>query len=371
MSCAGSRTKQNHAVDNAWKSLPEPEQLRCPPQKDGRQIYNNFCGWDAFSFFYSLRRLSRSHKSGWFCDSERRLSRRFHLGWTEWTCHTGWPVVLRAPTMYKQTLQSPSKKKLIVTSVYVRGRLRAIQASTPVHLAPGLGAAPPFGDVGAMRLPEMYLRDSCVLLDCNNWMFSLSFSFLPFFFFPNLLPLVYASIFKLFRQLTSCCTAAQPLSILVQAPARTLWSPRPVGKKRKKLKVFEEKKKKYCKTCTLNNDAPGVERPYCVHNYNNVCYTKHVKLPLKKGRQQRKQTWFFSKFNRKVYKFQERIRWCFKARLLKLTSGDRSTMIKCPICGCTDVETDHSRGSQICTKCGMVLEDNIIVSEVSVFISFF
>lgn len=46
-------------------------------------------------------------------------------------------------------------------------------------------------------------------------------------------------------------------------------------------------------------------------------------------------------------------------------------MIKCPICGCTDVETDHSRGSQICTKCGMVLEDNIIVSEVSVFISFF
>lgn len=45
-------------------------------------------------------------------------------------------------------------------------------------------------------------------------------------------------------------------------------------------------------------------------------------------------------------------------------------MIKCPICGCTDVETDHSRGSQICTKCGMVLEDNIIVSEVSVFISF-
>lgn len=243
MSCAGSRTKQNHAVDNAWKSLPEPEQLRCPPQKDGRQIYNNFCGWDAFSFFYSLRRLSRSHKSGWFCDSERRLSRRFHLGWTEWTCHTGWPVVLRAPTMYKQKLQSPSKKKLIVTSVYVRGRLRAIQASTPVHLAPGLGAAPPFGDVGAMRLPEMYLRDSCVLLDCNNWMFSLSFSFLPFFFFPNLLPLVYASIFKLFRQLTSCCTAAQPLSILVQAPARTLWSPRPVGKKRKKLKVFEEKKR--------------------------------------------------------------------------------------------------------------------------------
>eukprot|EP00039_Didymoeca_costata_P022701 m.5032 g.5032 ORF g.5032 m.5032 type:complete len:496 (+) comp3175_c0_seq1:157-1644(+) len=38
--------------------------------------------------------------------------------------------------------------------------------------------------------------------------------------------------------------------------------------------------------------------------------------------------------------------------------------MKCPRCGGTDIETDNARGSQVCTSCGSVLEDNIIVSEV-------
>eukprot|EP00041_Stephanoeca_diplocostata_P025724 m.679073 g.679073 ORF g.679073 m.679073 type:complete len:529 (-) comp22810_c0_seq6:2435-4021(-) len=36
----------------------------------------------------------------------------------------------------------------------------------------------------------------------------------------------------------------------------------------------------------------------------------------------------------------------------------------CPACGASDIETDSARGSQVCTRCGMVLEDNIIISEV-------
>uniref|UniRef100_A0A0K8TND5 B-related factor 1 n=1 Tax=Tabanus bromius TaxID=304241 RepID=A0A0K8TND5_TABBR len=37
---------------------------------------------------------------------------------------------------------------------------------------------------------------------------------------------------------------------------------------------------------------------------------------------------------------------------------------KCKSCGSTDVEVDNARGDAVCTSCGSVLEDNLIVSEV-------
>nr|XP_033808777.1 transcription factor IIIB 90 kDa subunit isoform X2 [Geotrypetes seraphini] len=36
----------------------------------------------------------------------------------------------------------------------------------------------------------------------------------------------------------------------------------------------------------------------------------------------------------------------------------------CKTCGCTDIDIDQARGDAVCTGCGSVLEDNIIVSEV-------
>lgn len=36
----------------------------------------------------------------------------------------------------------------------------------------------------------------------------------------------------------------------------------------------------------------------------------------------------------------------------------------CSQCGCTDIDTDPARGDAVCTNCGSVLEDQIIVSEV-------
>ncbi|XP_062901582.1 BRF1 RNA polymerase III transcription initiation factor subunit b isoform X2 [Mobula hypostoma] len=36
----------------------------------------------------------------------------------------------------------------------------------------------------------------------------------------------------------------------------------------------------------------------------------------------------------------------------------------CRTCGCTDIDLDQARGDAVCTACGSVLEDNIIVSEV-------
>lgn len=36
----------------------------------------------------------------------------------------------------------------------------------------------------------------------------------------------------------------------------------------------------------------------------------------------------------------------------------------CRGCGGTDIELDSARGDAVCTGCGSVLEDNIIVSEV-------
>ena len=37
----------------------------------------------------------------------------------------------------------------------------------------------------------------------------------------------------------------------------------------------------------------------------------------------------------------------------------------CSQCGGTDIEYDQARGDAVCTTCGSVLEDNIIVSEVT------
>jgi len=36
----------------------------------------------------------------------------------------------------------------------------------------------------------------------------------------------------------------------------------------------------------------------------------------------------------------------------------------CNQCGCTDIDIDTARGDAVCTGCGSVLEDQIIVSEV-------
>ena len=36
----------------------------------------------------------------------------------------------------------------------------------------------------------------------------------------------------------------------------------------------------------------------------------------------------------------------------------------CRTCGGSDIDVDQARGSAVCTGCGSVLEDNIIVSEV-------
>lgn len=37
----------------------------------------------------------------------------------------------------------------------------------------------------------------------------------------------------------------------------------------------------------------------------------------------------------------------------------------CSQCGGSDIEYDQARGDAVCTACGCVLEDNIIVSEVT------
>jgi transcription factor IIIB 90 kDa subunit len=41
-----------------------------------------------------------------------------------------------------------------------------------------------------------------------------------------------------------------------------------------------------------------------------------------------------------------------------------SSSRKCKNCGSSDIEVDSARGDAVCTNCGSVLEDNIIVSEV-------
>lgn len=38
-------------------------------------------------------------------------------------------------------------------------------------------------------------------------------------------------------------------------------------------------------------------------------------------------------------------------------------MKKCSNCNSTDIEVDSARGDEVCTNCGSVLADNIIVAE--------
>ena len=41
-----------------------------------------------------------------------------------------------------------------------------------------------------------------------------------------------------------------------------------------------------------------------------------------------------------------------------------SSGVKCKNCGSTEIEEDNARGDAVCTNCGSVLEDNLIVSEI-------
>lgn len=48
----------------------------------------------------------------------------------------------------------------------------------------------------------------------------------------------------------------------------------------------------------------------------------------------------------------------FSVCRLNMSSG------KCKNCGCSEIDVDPARGDAVCTNCGSVLEDSIIVSEV-------
>ncbi len=36
----------------------------------------------------------------------------------------------------------------------------------------------------------------------------------------------------------------------------------------------------------------------------------------------------------------------------------------CKSCGCSDIDVDHARGDAVCTNCGSVVDDHLIVAEV-------
>lgn len=42
-----------------------------------------------------------------------------------------------------------------------------------------------------------------------------------------------------------------------------------------------------------------------------------------------------------------------------------SGVLSCRQCGCSEIDTDPARGDAVCTSCGYVLEESIIVSEVA------
>jgi transcription factor IIIB subunit 2 len=42
-----------------------------------------------------------------------------------------------------------------------------------------------------------------------------------------------------------------------------------------------------------------------------------------------------------------------------------SGVTSCRQCGCSEIDSDPSRGDAVCTNCGFVLEESIIVSEVT------
>lgn len=52
----------------------------------------------------------------------------------------------------------------------------------------------------------------------------------------------------------------------------------------------------------------------------------------------------------------------FELKLIELITLQMSAN-KCKNCGSTEIETDPSRGDAVCTQCGVVLEDQIIVNE--------
>jgi len=42
-----------------------------------------------------------------------------------------------------------------------------------------------------------------------------------------------------------------------------------------------------------------------------------------------------------------------------------SGVTSCRQCGCSEIDTDPSLGNAVCTKCGFVLEESMIISEVT------
>jgi len=42
-----------------------------------------------------------------------------------------------------------------------------------------------------------------------------------------------------------------------------------------------------------------------------------------------------------------------------------SGVVSCKQCGCSEIDSDPARGDSVCTSCGYVLEESIIVSEVT------
>jgi transcription factor IIIB subunit 2 len=46
---------------------------------------------------------------------------------------------------------------------------------------------------------------------------------------------------------------------------------------------------------------------------------------------------------------------------MSLSGGNLS----CKQCGCSEIDSDPTRGDSVCTSCGYVLEESIIVSEVT------
>ena len=50
--------------------------------------------------------------------------------------------------------------------------------------------------------------------------------------------------------------------------------------------------------------------------------------------------------------------------VFEIYTTNMSSGRKCKNCGSSDIEVDPARGDAVCTNCGSVLEDNIIVAEV-------
>lgn len=53
----------------------------------------------------------------------------------------------------------------------------------------------------------------------------------------------------------------------------------------------------------------------------------------------------------------------FLLEIKKKKTANMSSMNKCKNCGSSDIDVDPARGDTVCTNCGTVLEDSVIVSE--------